>query len=122
MKWRGVAWSLAALVALSVLAPVAQAATKTSDINIVNKSDWAIAELYLAPVDEAKWGPDQLAEHVIEPGDSFKLTKIPCDTWDIKLVDEDGDECIVEEVDICVNSETWTITSKDLLRCQAAGE
>jgi hypothetical protein len=122
MKRRGVLSSLAAVVALTVLAPVAQAAKKTSDVNIVNKSDWAIAELYLSPVDETEWGPDQLAEHVIGPGESFKLTKVPCDTWDVRLVDEDGDECIVGSVDICANNETWTITSKDLLRCQAAGE
>lgn len=120
MKRRGVWLSLAAAVALSALAPAALAAKKTSDVNIVNKSDWAIAELYLSPSNADAWGPDQLAEHVIEPGTSFKLTGIPCNTFDVKLVDEDGDECVVPQVDICANSETWTITSKDLLRCQAA--
>lgn len=122
MTWRGVSLSLAACVALTALAPTVQAEKKTSDVNIVNKSDWTIEELYLSPVDEKSWGPDQLAHHVIEPGEAFKLTKIPCATWDVKLVDEDGDECVVESVDICANSETWTITSKDLLRCQAASE
>ena len=32
--------------------------------------------------------------------------------------DEDDDECIVEEVDICGGSESWVITNKILLACQ----
>lgn len=121
MKRSRVMYGWVAVLALAVLAPVAQAAKK-ADVTIVNKSDWTIEELYLSPNDEDSWGPDQLKQHVIEPGESFKLTQIPCGTWDVKLVDEDGDECVVAGVDICANSETWTISSKDLLRCQQESE
>jgi hypothetical protein len=47
------------------------------------------------------------------------LTDIPCNTYDVKLVDEEGDECVVEAVDICGGKGTWTITSKALVQCQA---
>ncbi len=113
---------MGAVMVLSVLAAAAPSveAQKKTTVTIVNKSDWTIVELYLSSVDETKWGPDQLADQTIEPGASFKLSGIPCGTWDVRLVDEDEDECVVEGVDICANKETWTITSKDLLRCQAA--
>ncbi len=110
------------VLALAVFVGVASSmeAQKKTTVTVVNQSDWTIVEMYLSPVDEEEWGPDQLADHVIEPGASFKLSGIPCGTWDVRLVDEDEDECVVEGVDICANKETWTITSKDLLRCQAA--
>ena len=38
---------------------------------------------------------------VLAKGDSITLTHIECDTYDIKVVDEDGDECVIEEVDLC---------------------
>ena len=62
---------------------------------------------------------DQLKEHVIEPGENLSLKSIPCNSWDVKLVDEDGDACVVEAVDICGASGTWVITSRDLLKCQS---
>lgn len=118
--WKGVAGLV--LAAFALTATAALAASKTANVKIVNKSEWAIAEMYLSPVDDEAWGPDQLKEHVINPGETFTLSKIPCDSWDVKLVDEDGDECVLGGVDICGGSDTWVITSKDLLACQAAGQ
>ena len=118
-------WRVAAGLALAAFvwtAPAALAAGKTANVKIVNKSEWSIHELYLSPVDDEAWGPDQLQQHVIKPGETFALSKIPCNTWDVKLVDEDGDECVVGSVDICGGSDTWVINSKDLLACQAAGQ
>jgi hypothetical protein len=94
------------------------AGERTSKVKLVNSSDWTLEEMYLSSVDDDEWGPDQLGHHVIKPGETFTLSNIPCGVWDVKLVDEDGDECVVESVEVC-KSETWNVTSKDLLRCQA---
>jgi hypothetical protein len=122
----GYSRSLFALVVVGALASVAITATaadkKKASVKVVNKSDWTIVELYLSPVNDTKWGPDQLGEETIKPGDTYTLTDVPCDNWDVRLVDEDKDVCIVEDVDICAASETWTITSKDLLKCQEASK
>lgn len=61
---------------------------------------------------------DQLGDHVIKNGGSLTLTGIPCDEYDVKLVDEDGDECIVEAVDVCGEDDEWLITDDDLLECE----
>jgi hypothetical protein len=113
----------AAAMAAVVSAPITLArAGRTSSVKIVNHSQWTIERLYLSPVDEQSWGPDQLESEVIDPGETYTLHSIPCDSWDVKLVDEDGDECIVPDVDLCKSREVWEITSKDLLKCQAASE
>ena len=63
-----------------------------------------------------------MGEEVIGTGESFTLKNIPCDTYDVKLVDEDGDECVVEEVDICGSAEGWVITNQILLACEGYGK
>lgn len=102
-------------LALSGLA----AAADTSVVSMRNNSAWAINELYLSAVDVQEWGDDQLGEHVIGTGETFKLSDVPCDVYDVRLVDEDGDVCIVGGVKLCGSDSAWTIGDDDLLECQA---
>jgi hypothetical protein len=110
-----------AVCAATLLVPVIASAANSSVV-IKNKSDWEIHQFFLSPVDTDKWGPDQLGEDVISKGDTFTLKNIPCDSYDVMLVDEDGDECVVSEVDICSGQEGWVINNDDLLECQAGSE
>jgi hypothetical protein len=103
---------------VAALAPMAVFADD-SLITIINRSDWDIHHLYLSPVDVDEWGPDQLGEHVIESGDKFQLYGIECDVYDIMIVDEDGDECILEAIDLCDEHAKWVITNDELLNCIA---
>jgi hypothetical protein len=105
-----------ATLALAVIPTVALAADATVEIR--NKSDWDFHNFYLSPTEEAEWGPDQLGDLVLESGASFELTGIPCDSYDVKLVDEDGDECVVPGVDICRGDQGWVIDNDDLLECE----
>src|SRR5512135_3762543 len=73
----------------------------TATIKILNKSKWDIHHFYLAPSDNEEWGPDQLGKDVLKSGDYFTLTDIECDVYDIKIVDEDGDECVIEKQVLC---------------------
>jgi len=120
------AWTLVAVagVALTLGVSAAQAADKKANVKIVNNSDWEIHELYVSPAGPGDdWGPDQLQKNVIKAkGGTFTLQQIPCDTYDVKLVDEDGDACEVDKVDICGGSDTWTIASDALLKCQKNSE
>lgn len=93
-----------------------------SVVTIQNDSSWDIHEMYLSSTEDEKWGPDQLGEHVIAGEESFKLHGIPCDDYDVKLVDEDGDECVVEGVSLCADSDAWVIDDEDLLTCQVLTE
>jgi hypothetical protein len=108
---------LATIAALAL--PTTASAADDSVVHIKNKSDWEIHHFFLSPSDQDKWGPDQLGNATIAAnGGSFELHKVPCDTFDVKLVDEDGDECVVQGVDICASKEGWVITNDELLACE----
>ncbi len=91
-------------------------------VKFTNKSDFSIHHIFLSEVKENDWGPDQLGDgdtDTIEPGDSFTLTDISPNKYDIKIVDEDKDECVVGGVTVAA-SETVVLTNKDLVGCQVA--
>jgi hypothetical protein len=111
--------SLAALLLCAVSLPLSAA---KANVRITNLSDYTIHHLFLSPVSEDKWGADQLRDDVIESEASFTITGIPCDSYDVKVVDEDGDECVIEEVDICGDGHHWKITNEDLLDCEGYGK
>lgn len=116
MRWSSVL--VLTLLVMLVAAGVAEARRSDSDVTFVNRTSWDIYEIYLSAVDESDWGPDQLEEGILETGGTFLLYGIPCDDYDVLLIDEDGDECVVEDVDLCGDSEEWVIRDKDLLECQ----
>lgn len=111
----------AAVAALAALVPVTTAAAADdSTIWITNASDWEIHQLYISRSDEESWGADQLGDHVIAAGGgTFEIHGIPCDTWDVMMVDEDLDECVLTEVDLCASDEGWVIDNDTLLSCQS---
>ena len=92
----------------------------TSSVEIVNNSWWSIYQLYLSPTSSSEWGPDQLGAEVISSeGDTFSLNGIPCDNYDVKIIDEDGDACEIRGISLCgSNQERWEITNENLLGCQ----
>jgi hypothetical protein len=114
----------ARLAALALgLSGLAMAADKApawwhSSVTVVNKSKFDIHHIFLSESDNPHWGEDQLGKDILEQGDSLKLTHLECDDYDIKFVDEDGDECVVEEVNLCLEEAKWVITTKDLLECE----
>jgi len=90
-----------------------------AEVKIINKSMWEIHELYISSTDTREWGPDQLGREIIgSEGGRFTLTDIPCDAYDVRLVDEDGDVCVVNDVGLCASKGTWVIDDETLLGCQ----
>lgn len=109
---------IAIAAALALAAPLAWG--KDSAVTITNSSHWEIHQLYLSASDQDDWGPDQLGRRTIKArGGSYTLTGIPCDKYDVRLVDEDGDECEVRRVPLCADHDSWVIRDDDLLKCQS---
>jgi hypothetical protein len=107
-----------AAVLLLCAATSAFAAPKKATVKVINQSKWEIHHIFLSPASEEEWGPDQLEDEVLTKGQSLTLTGIPCNDYDIKVVDEDGDECVIEEVSLCGDNSFWKITDKALLECE----
>jgi len=104
--------------AVGIAAAVACTAAYAAQLKITNNTLWDIHYLYMSPSDQSEWGPDQLEDDILETGGTLTLSGVSCDTWDIKIVDEDQDECEIRGVKICGDTQ-WTITSEDLLECQS---
>jgi hypothetical protein len=88
-----------------------------AELRITNESLWDIHRIYLSSADDPNWGPDQLEEDILESGGTLRLHGVACDTYDIKLIDEDGDVCEMRGVKLC-GDKVWTITNDSLLSCQ----
>src|SRR5262245_18749116 len=89
-----------------------------STVTIANQSNFAIYQMFMSSTADPAWGPDQLGRDVLLPGETFTLSNIPCDSYDVRLVDEDGDECVLQDVDICVQDDVWVIDNASLAVCQ----
>jgi hypothetical protein len=110
--------TLAGVVCAAALLISLPAQAQKARLMITNQSNWEIHQFYLSPVDSDEWGQEWLAGQVIGRGQTQTMLGIRCDAYDVKLVDEDGDECVVHQVDFCGGHEGWTITNDNLLRCQ----
>ena len=84
---------------------------------VVNKSDYTFVRLYLSQSNRRAWGRDQLGRNVIRPGGSYTLNRVPCGLYDVKLIDETGDVCIVTEIPMCRDHTHWEVTNERLARC-----
>ncbi|QHS10243.1 hypothetical protein [Sinimarinibacterium sp. NLF-5-8] len=87
-------------------------------VEFVNQSSWEIHEIYFSPASAKKWGEDYLGDEILEKGDTLTLSGVTRGKWDVRVVDEDGDVCVLENVYLD-SSDRWVINDEDLLGCQA---
>lgn len=104
------------------------AGDNTANITVKNSWRWEIHHLFLSPVSSNNWGPDHLGPGALRSDETFQLSGVSCDTYDVKIVDglvktvdDDDVDCILKGVPICGAHETWEITNESLLQCQFAG-
>lgn len=98
---------LASLAALSLGACVIES-NNDATLLVVNDSDYVIEAIHLVPFDSPSWGRNLLAGDVLFPGEDFLLA-VRCDFYDALLIDEDGVECELQSLDLCLNDATWVI-------------
>lgn len=79
-----------------------------ASLRVVNASDFVIEQLYLTDVGSPTWGPNLLRGDVLFPDEEI-LLGVSCDFYDVLVVDEDGVDCEINSVDLCLNDATWVI-------------
>lgn len=102
--------------ALSVAALGLAAAAGCSDdssgpdatLSVHNDSDFAIVEIHVTDVGSSTWGPNLISGDILAPGESLTLG-VDCGTFDALLVDEDGVDCQLHDVNLCLNDADWVI-------------
>jgi hypothetical protein len=114
-------WALLAGLCLFGMTTVASAQDiPTATVTVQNNSSFAIFHWMMSPVSQNLWGPDQLGTAVVSTGGTFQLVDVPCDLYDVKLIDEDGDECVLGGVAVCDDDFIMEITDENLIGCQVA--
>ena len=108
---------LAALCALAALPLLTSARARTNSINVVNNSNRSIIHVYLAPPGTDNWGPEQLGDAAISPGQSHVLADVACGQSQVKVVAEDGDGCFLTAEVGCGGASTWTVTNDTAADC-----
>lgn len=79
-----------------------------ASLTVVNDSDFVIEEIYLTDVNGSSWGANLLSGDALFPDEQLTLG-VDCGTYDALLVDEDGEECEIHDLDLCLNDATWLI-------------
>jgi hypothetical protein len=109
---------LAAAVGLSsLLPPSLDAQSDRHAVRLENDSSFAIYQVFVSPVYRQTWGYDKLGDVVLEPGYYVTLPPLRLGHYDLKLVDEDGDTCVVSNVRVDYETK-WAITDSWLLGCE----
>ncbi|MGF1503570.1 MAG: hypothetical protein ACFB51_00290 [Anaerolineae bacterium] len=70
--------------------PPADAGGSTSgvgSIEVINETNFNLCFLYVTQDYSTGWGPDQLEDDIIAPGETFTLTNIPIGTYDVMITD-----------------------------------
>ncbi len=128
-KYRGLllaALFCAALSALLLSTPAstgraaarpAEPASNRYSLSITNSSKYDIHRLYMSSSEDRNWGPDQLGDYILKTGQSYTITDIVPGEYDVKFVDEDGDECVLKNIQIFKNT-SWELTTKWLTQCE----
>jgi hypothetical protein len=104
-----VACGLAAVVAMSsTTASMAPAQNQKLDFVLVNKTGVTITEIYVSPTKSDDWEEDVLGKDVLKNGErvtiEFARSEKTC-KWDLKMVDEDDDEAVWKNLDLCTINE-----------------
>ncbi|MGB8817260.1 MAG: hypothetical protein WCC66_04975 [Rhizobiaceae bacterium] len=90
--------------ALMLAASAGFALAEDAKFTLDNQSDYQIDEFYASPANDDQWGEDILGQDVLEGGSSGTVTiadgSDQC-VYDLKAVDEDGNEHVLEDLDIC---------------------
>lgn len=89
---------------------------KPSKITIVNKLEsWNIEYVYISSsTDEDEWGLNSLPNYsILLPGESIDISVVP-DTYDIMVVDQDGDTYTRWEQEVGADSYIWEVTVGDI--------
>ena len=82
-------------VGVSAAVPAFAQASRWS-LRITNSSSFDIYALYVSSSDLEKWGPDQLGTRILKGGGgTFTLTSIRTGEYDVKFVDEDGEDVVL---------------------------
>lgn len=98
---------LIGMAALAV-AMIAPAGADAGKLSINNGTGAAVHQIFVSPIDLDQYGPDLLKGHVVRAGETYPLGGLQNGLYDMKIVDEKGQACVLSDVDFFQFS-IWTL-------------
>lgn len=81
----------------------------SQNLDITNSTGVAIYEIYISLSDDTNWGEEMLGDRIFGAGETMEFTTdilgSEYDLWDIRIIDEDGDEVLFNGVDFSASTE-----------------
>ena len=87
-------------------------------ITLRNTSSYDIYSIQLAAFDSSDWGGNLIGEDVLMHGDQQTVAVFDCKKYDLRLVDHEQDECVIQDIDLCFEDKSWDIDDSVLAVCQ----
>jgi hypothetical protein len=86
-------------LAFAVAAP---ALADTHNFTVDNQGGHQVDHIYVSPISDKNWGPDQLSSDEVLPPKTKKTWSIDTNCeMDVKVVYHDGHEAVDQDVDTC---------------------
>jgi hypothetical protein len=104
------------LVASLATSVTASAQDYLRSFTVYNRSSLVIRQLFVAPSSSTRWGHDWLGSSVLKPNWWAKVNVEP-GYYDIKLIDEGGRACVVNNVDF-EHNDYISLNNVNLLACE----
>ncbi len=86
-------------------------------IGLKNMSKFDIYSIQLAPFDQSGWGTNLLGDDTLLHGESAKLAVFECKKYDLRMLDDENVECLIEDIDLCFQDKEWDIDDSVLTAC-----
>jgi len=93
------------IVVLFSLLTVGSPATGAERLKFWNLTGFTITELHLAPAGTTDWGPNQCKndpDGAVDSDERLTLKNVVPGHYDVKLVDQQGRSCLVQNVTLCL--------------------
>ena len=97
--------------------PVGGGGDDMGTVSLTNSSSYDIYSIQLTPADQTSWGANLLGNDVLMHGDSQKIAVFDCSKYDLRMVDDENVECIIQDIDLCFKDKDWTIDNTVLAIC-----
>jgi hypothetical protein len=104
------------LVFTALLTPSALPAQSRVSLEVRNDSGYAINVVNASPTWDGDWGRDRLGNSTLPSGYHVPVNLSP-DSYDLRLIDEDGDTCILHGFPVYSNR-TLRVTHERLIGCE----
>lgn len=79
-----------------------------------NQCTVPITEIHVAAVGTTAWGANLISATALAPGASLTVN-VPCDQYDVLLIDQAGEQLTLHNVNLCASNADWILSSNACL-------